>query len=78
MVTLHVLKKKLIDDILPFPDDVIYDWWLMFKVSLKYKIGKLGEVLISYRVYNSNAIRFHVIKKDNKCKLNNIQKYSKV
>lgn len=68
-------RRKLIDDILPFPDDVIYDWWLMFKVSLKYKIGKLDEALMSYRIHDSNAIGFHVIKKDDKCKLDNIQKH---
>ena len=68
-------RRKLIDDILPFPDDVIYDWWLMFKVSLKYKIGKLDEALMSYRIHDSNAIGFYVIKKDDKCKLDNIQKH---
>ena len=68
-------RGKLIDDILPFPDDVIYDWWLMFKVSLKYKIGKLDEALMSYRIHDSNVMGFHVIKKDDKCKLDNIQKH---
>jgi len=68
-------RRKLIDDILPFPDDVIYDWWLMFKVSLKYKIGKLDKALMSYRIHDSNAIGFYVIKKDDKCKLDNIQKH---
>lgn len=70
-------RRKLIDDILPFPNDVIYDWWLMFKVSLEYKIGKLDEALMSYRIHDSNVMGFHVIKKDDKCKLDNIQTHLK-
>jgi len=67
-------RRELIDDIIPFPDNVIYDWWLMFKVSLKYKIGKLDEQLISYRIHDSNAIGFLIINRDDKVKIDNIQK----
>jgi len=68
-------RRKMIDDILPFPEDVIYDWWLMFKASLKYKIGKLDKALMSYRIHDDNAIGFHATKKDDKCKMENIQKH---
>ena len=46
----------------------------MFKVSLKYKIGKLDEQLMSYRIYDSNAIGFLIINRDDKVKIDNIQK----
>jgi len=67
-------KRELINDIIPFPDNIIYDWWLMFKVSLKYKIGKLDEQIMSYRIHDSNAIGFSIISKNNKIKIENIQK----
>jgi len=67
-------KRELINDVIPFPDNVIYDWWLMFKVSLKYKIGKLDEQIMSYRIHDNNAIGFSIISKNNKIKIENIQK----
>ena len=68
-------KRELIDDIIPFPNNVIYDWWLMFKASLKYKIGKLDEQLVGYRIHDSNAVGFQIINRDNKLKIDNIRKH---
>jgi glycosyltransferase involved in cell wall biosynthesis len=67
-------RRELIDDIIPFPDNLIYDWWLIFKVSLKHKIGKLDEQLMSYRIHDRNAIGFLIISRDDKAKIDNIQK----
>jgi len=45
----------------------------MFKASLKYKIGKLDEQLMSYRIHDNNAIGFLIINRDDKLKIDNIQ-----
>jgi len=68
-------KRELVNDIVPFPDDIIYDWWIMFKASLKCKIGKLDEQLVDYRIHGSNAIGFQIINRDNKLKIDNIRKH---
>jgi len=46
----------------------------MFKISIRYKIGKINEQLLSYRVHENNAIGFSIISKNNKIKIENIQK----
>jgi len=63
----------LINDIIPFPENLIYGWWLTFKASLKHKIGKLDEQLMSYRIHDNNAIGFLIINRDDKLKIDKIQ-----
>jgi glycosyltransferase involved in cell wall biosynthesis len=59
-------SKNIIDDIIPFPDYIIYDWWIMIKASILYKVGKINEQLMSYRIHDNNTLGFPTHPKDKK------------
>lgn len=44
-----LMKKELINDILPFPKEIFYDWWIAFKATQAGAISYLDDTLVHYR-----------------------------
>ncbi|MDR7130092.1 glycosyltransferase involved in cell wall biosynthesis [Algoriphagus sp. 4150] len=44
-----LMKKELIKDILPFPKEIFYDWWIAFKATQAGTISYLNDTLVHYR-----------------------------
>lgn len=57
-------KREIRDEVLPFPDFMIYDWWLLLKTAQRYKVGRIKEPLMSYRIHDNNAVGFSVSEKN--------------
>lgn len=57
-------KKELINEIIPFPNDIIYDWWILIRASSKFRIGVIKKPLMSYRIHDSNAVGLSMKTKD--------------
>ena len=67
-------RRKIINEICPFPDFIIYDWWIMIKATINYKIGYIQAPLMSYRIHDKNAIGFKVVQKTHEDKILEIKK----
>ena len=50
-------RRDLIDDFLPFPENIsMYDWWIgLISILSKRKIFYVEEPLIFYRKHSNNA-----------------------
>ncbi|WPR76163.1 glycosyltransferase family 2 protein [Algoriphagus sp. NG3] len=44
-----LMKRELIKDILPFPKEIFYDWWIAFKATQAGAISYLDDTLVHYR-----------------------------
>lgn len=44
-----LMKKELVNDILPFPRGIFYDWWIAFKATQTGTIRYLDETFVHYR-----------------------------
>ena len=44
-----LMKQELVIDILPFPTEIFYDWWIAFKATQAGTISYLDETLVHYR-----------------------------
>lgn len=55
-VSAHAMlfKKELLQFALPFPDFKFHDWWIAYVAMSVGKIEYTDEVLVKYRVHNSN------------------------
>lgn len=47
-----LMKKELINDILPFPKEIFYDWWIAFKATQAGTISYLDCTLVHYRQHD--------------------------
>jgi glycosyltransferase involved in cell wall biosynthesis len=47
-----LMEKSLVDEILPFPVDIFYDWWIAFVALNKGSIKFLPKTFVSYRKHN--------------------------
>lgn len=66
-------KREIIDKICPFPEQMIYDWWIMINASLNYKIGYIKTPLMSYRIHDHNAVGLVITDKTSKDKIEGIR-----
>lgn len=66
-------RKEILNDILPFPDYMIYDWWIMLITAQKYKMTRIIEPLMSYRIHDNNAIGFSTISKSRQVIIKELQ-----
>ncbi len=66
-------RKDIVDKIIPFPNFMIYDWWIMLIASLNYKVGYINEPLMAYRLHDNNAVGLPTLEKTNEEKLEGIQ-----
>lgn len=44
-----LMKKELVNDILPFPNGIFYDWWIAFKATQIGTIRYLDKTFVYYR-----------------------------
>ncbi len=53
----HVIlfRKTLLEKIIPFPDGIIYDWWIGVNACVNGGIAFVDEVLVHHRIHSSNA-----------------------
>ena len=59
LITGHTMlfKRCLLEKIIPFPDGIIYDWWIGVNACLNGGIAFVDEVLVQHRVHSSNATK---------------------
>ncbi len=50
-----MFKKELVDKIVPFPNGIIYDWWLSVNACCNGPIVLVDKVLIYHRLHQTNA-----------------------
>jgi glycosyltransferase involved in cell wall biosynthesis len=50
-----IFKKTLLPHILPFPDNIFYDWWLCAAATTVGKINGTNKVLVYQRMHAHNA-----------------------
>lgn len=50
-----LLKKELLHRCYPFPADIPFDYWIGFVATLQQPILYIDEVLVQYRMHDSNA-----------------------
>lgn len=55
-----IIDKKLLPLILPFSQNVFYDWWSGVVAAYNGGVGYLPEILVFQRVHESNASVFNV------------------
>jgi glycosyltransferase involved in cell wall biosynthesis len=51
-----LFRKKLLDDALPFPEEVPHDYWLSLVALHRNKLTYVLDQLVCYRQHNSNQI----------------------
>ena len=51
-----IFEKKLASMAMPFPDQIIHDWWLAFVASMNGRIAFVNEPLVKYRQHSSSVI----------------------
>ena len=51
-----IFEKKLALMAMPFPDQIIHDWWLAFVASMNGRIAFVNEPLVKYRQHSSSVI----------------------
>lgn len=44
-----LMKRELVKDILPFPKEIFYDWWIAFKATQAGSISYVDRPLVHYR-----------------------------
>ena len=44
-----LMKKELMKDVLPFPKEIFYDWWIAFKATQAGTISYYDSTLVHYR-----------------------------
>ena len=52
-----MFKKELIQDCLPFPTDIFYDWWISMHAASIGTIGCIPQTLTWHRVHDNNSSR---------------------
>jgi len=50
-----IAKKEFIDSLLPFPEQLMYDWWSGVVAACNGGVGYLNEILVFQRVHGLNA-----------------------
>ncbi len=74
-----LMKRKLIDEILPFPNAYFHDWWIAYVATNLGSIDFLNETLVKYRQHekaDTNILK-RERKADSSKKLNSDQKQNK-
>lgn len=49
-----IIRKKILDDALPFNENVMYDWWLGMIAAYNGGVSYVPEVLVLQRVHENN------------------------
>ncbi len=52
-----IFKRSLLEFIIPFPDGIIYDWWISVNACAIGSIAFVDKILVHHRVHDSNATR---------------------
>lgn len=52
-----LFKKELLNYIIPFPENVFYDWWIGFVVMYHHKITYLKDALTLHRIHQYSVIQ---------------------
>lgn len=50
-----IFKRSLLDDALPLPAGIFYDWWFAATACITGKIAAVNKILVWHRVHASNA-----------------------
>ncbi|MBA2562947.1 MAG: glycosyltransferase [Chitinophagaceae bacterium] len=50
-----LIKKELLQNSMPFPKEVYYDWWLVINACSIGKIEAVEEILVWHRMHGNNA-----------------------
>lgn len=48
-----LMKKELLEEILPFPQEIFYDWWIAFKATQVGTITYIDKALVHYRQHEN-------------------------
>lgn len=51
------IRKSTLDRILPYPEGLLEDWWLVLQISKYSKMKYINEILYCYRWHNNNSIK---------------------
>lgn len=62
-----LINRDFLDIALPFPDGVIYDWWMGFVALYHHQLIYLDETLTRYRIHDNSALQ-QIIKSDSDTK----------
>ncbi|CAM4309258.1 Glycosyltransferase involved in cell wall bisynthesis [Pedobacter westerhofensis] len=52
-----LIRKELLDQASPFPQDLYYDWWLSYTAACQGRITFTTETLVHYRLHNNSITR---------------------
>lgn len=55
-----LFTREFANEIMPFPNDVIHDWWIAFNATLREKLSYVKEPLVRYRQHAANVLASHV------------------
>lgn len=53
-------RRQLVEQIIPFPNYIIYDWWIMLISAQKGRISRIAKPLMSYRIHGNNQVGLSV------------------
>ena len=59
-----LLKRELLDYLLPFPDTYFHDWWMGFVATNQGRIDYLNDTLVHYRQHENTDT--NILKRDQK------------
>jgi glycosyltransferase involved in cell wall biosynthesis len=65
-----IFTRQIALSAIPFPPEIIHDWWLAFVASSRGTVSFVNEVLVSYRQHSANFIGAIKVKGRNKKEAN--------
>lgn len=60
-----MINRKLLDDLLPFPDNIMYDQWIALVSSAKYKLKFIPDRYCYHRIHLTNFVNNPALRKNN-------------